>query len=72
MSRCETDILAKHNTRLTTLNMISSKNYLTESWNHSHDLSEGSHLHDVLELLVHVPEGELAVLDLVHQLIVVI
>lgn len=24
-----------------------------------HDLSEGSHLHDVLKLLVHVSEGEL-------------
>ena len=35
-------------------------------------MSEGAHLHDVLELLVHVADGELAVLDLVDQLLVVV
>jgi len=46
--------------------------YLAESRNHSHDLSEWSHLHDVLKLLVHVADRELAVLDLVDQLLVVV
>lgn len=40
---------------------------------HTHnDLREGTHFHDVLELLVHVPNGELAVLDLLQQLLVVV
>jgi hypothetical protein len=46
--------------------------HLTESRNHSHDLPERPHLHDVLELLVHVADRELAVLDLVDQLLVVV
>lgn len=37
-----------------------------------HDLRHGSHLADVLELLVHVPEREMALLQLVDQLLVVL
>jgi hypothetical protein len=52
--------------------ILSKTTNLAESWYHAHDLTEGSHLHDVLELLVHVADRELAVLDLVDQLLVVV
>ena len=29
-----------------------------EAWYHAHDLADGPQLHDVLELLVHVPQRE--------------
>ena len=34
-------------------------------------LTDGSHLHDVLELLIHVPECEFSVLDSVVEFLVV-
>jgi len=53
-------------------NSAGPSRYLTEARDHSHDLSEWSHLHDVLKLLVHVADREFAVLDLVDQLFVVV
>lgn len=37
-----------------------------------HDLREGPHFHDVLELFVHVSQCELTLLDFLHQLLVVV
>ena len=38
----------------------------------NHDLTERSHLHDILELFVHVSECELTVSELLHQLLVIL
>ena len=45
---------------------------LAEARDHPHDLAEGPHLHHVGELLVHVPQGEFSVLNLLHQLGVIL
>ena len=39
-----------------------------EPRNHLHDFVEGTHLEDVFELLVHVAQREVALVDLVHEL----
>lgn len=38
----------------------------------NHHLAHGSHLHDVLELLVHDAQGELALGDLLNQLLLLV
>lgn len=45
---------------------------LREARYHAHDLRKGTHFHDILELLVHVANRELAVFDLLQQLLVVL
>ena len=41
-------------------------------WRVYHDLAKGPELLNIEELLVHVPQGELAMLDFVKQLLVLV